>query len=737
VTRRHAVVAASVVVWIAVCFLPVVSLRAINIQDDIFTSDLLNDRLPARAFVGASIRRGELPLWSPDIYTGFPMFAQVEVAALYPSNLLLFGSLEPYVAIAYAQVLPLLLVGIGTGFLVLEYGLPWPTAVLAGGAMSMSGFFVCHIRQLNLIDAACWLPFLMILVERALRGSRRVAAATAAIWALSVLAGHPQVSYFTALVLAAYALIRCRQIDRGERARFLPWIASLPFDRRFGRLAVGAAIGTGIAGMQLLPAFELASLGHRRGGLSYEMAAAYPVSPKSLWSFFVPYANGDASDSTFALSGIFWEQFGYLGVFPVLFAIFAVVTERHDPRVRLLFGIAVVSALLMLGPNTPLFPLAFHFVPGMSYFRFPARFLLFVEIAVALLAAFGWAHVLREVRSKLGRFAVVFIVLAATGADLWLNQRRQVPLVEWRTWTKPIETVEVLREAAARVPLAPSRYLALDAKHLHSQVYHLSRGWAGDLSHFVAFRDYLQPSSNVMFGLPSVDGYANLVPHFYEQVWGSEKQRGLAVPSGRLRDGVWETAAHLPRLLALFDVRYVLSAWPLASPSFRRMGATKEGVQIYELPEARPRAFVVGRVRRVETDDEALRILRREDFAIADEALIHSADLELPSDAGSSRNVEIAERTGSTLALRSDTERPGLLVVSEAYYPGWRATVDGAEVPLHRANLMMRAVELPAGRHEIRLEFRPASVRIGAWISVAGLAALLVTGALERRSRDA
>jgi hypothetical protein len=733
--RVRPLLAIAIVLWVVATFWEVAALRAVNIQDDIFTSDLLNDRLPARAFVGASLRRGELPLWSSEIYTGFPIFAQPEVGSLYPSNAALFGLLPPYVAVAYAQLLPLVLVGIGTGFLALEYGLPPAAALLAGGSMALSGFFVCHIRQLNLIDAACWLPFLLLVVERAVRGNRRVVAALACVWVLSLFAGHPQVSYFTALVVGVYAICRMRQVDRPAGKRFLPWLATAPVDPRLWRLAAGVAIGTLLAAVQLAPTLELASLGLREGGIPYEMAAAYPVSPKSFWSFFFPYVNGDISNSTFMLSGIFWEQYGYLGLLPLLLAIFGLVVERRDPRVRLLFGIAVVSWLMMLGPNTELFPLAFYFVPGMSYFRFPARFLLFVELAIALLAAFGLAHLLRMTLSRAVGFAIASVAVLATAGDLWMHQRRQVPLVDWETWTKPIETAEILGDLAARTPLAPPRYLALDVKSLHIDVFHHSRGWAGDRSHFVALRDFLQPSFNLLFGIASADGYANLPPSYYETTFGSEKAPGLVAPSGSPRPPVWETKPHLQRVLELFDVRYVLSAWPLASDAFRRIAGTKEGVQIYELPTVLPRAFVVGRARHVANDEEAVRILREGNLEIADEALVHTDPLTLPDDAGSSANVAITARSSTSLSLRSETERPGLLLVSEAYYPGWRAWIDEREVPVHRANLMMRAVVLPAGGHEILFEFHPASVRVGAALSLLGLVLLVTTVALERRGR--
>ena len=79
-----------------------------------------------------------------------------------------------------------------------------------------------------------------------------------------------------------------------------------------------------------------------------------------------------------------------------------------------------------------------------------------------------------------------------------------------------------------------------------------------------------------------------------------------------------------------------------------------------------------------------------------------------------------------------------MLVLTDTDYPGWRATVDGVEVPIVRVDTLFRGVVLPAGTHEVRFEFAPWSVRFG--VAVSGVASVVIAGAVAwtlRRPRGA
>lgn len=714
-------------VWIAPPFWSMVTMRGVNIQDDVYASDMINNMLPCRAAVGQALRQGEYPSWTSGIYTGFPLLAQTETGALYPTNLLLFSLLPPYVAIMIAQIMALVIAGASLYLLARQYRLPVSASLFGAGAFCLSGFFVSHLRHLSMIDAACWIPLQLLLVERLVgRSSPRAAIWLALVWVVQLLAGHPQISYYAGLVMIVVLVVRWRQIDR--RTNHAPglWPCRFIRDSISSRFVVAVVLGSTIAGAQLIPSVELTQLGHRAGGLTFEEASIYPAAPRNVLTFVSPGINGDPADGTYKLSNAFWEEYGYLGVLPLLSALAAMVLcWRRRPIVKLFACLTVISYLLVLGKNTPLLRVVYWVIPGMDYFRFPTRFLVFVELSLAVLAAFGLADIMRRVGSRPIRAALLVVVFCATAADLWYHQSRQVAVAEMKQWVAPIATERYL--AGQRETAAPWRYYSLEAMRVHALTYKTNKGWRPNLQPYVDLREIMQPSFNLLFQLEAVDGYVNLVPGHVEAVWGSELVPGWVHPPGRVVNGVLVLRRELIQALRAFNVRYIVSPYQLDQQDFTKVFSNGRGVAVYQVHSSLPRAFVVGEVVRAADASAARKIFASPGFDPARQAVVHE-EVTLPHGAESSQRTSIDRSGESQVRVRVQLDKPGLLVLSETYYPGWRAELDGVDVPIVRANVMMRAVVIPAGRHEVVFTYASSMVRFGLALSLLGLVALAVLG---------
>ena len=99
--------------------------------------------------------------------------------------------------------------------------------------------------------------------------------------------------------------------------------------------------------------------------------------------------------------------------------------------------------------------------------------------------------------------------------------------------------------------------------------------------------------------------------------------------------------------------------------------------------------------------------------------------------------TEIIRYTPEEVVIQATTDTPAYLLLTDTYYPGWQATVDGQPAEIQRADLMFRAVRLEPGTHQVVFRYRPTSVRLGIWISVLALVLCLgvLVWALWRRER--
>ena len=163
-------------------------------------------------------------------------------------------------------------------------------------------------------------------------------------------------------------------------------------------------------------------------------------------------------------------------------------------------------------------------------------------------------------------------------------------------------------------------------------------------------------------------------------------------------------------------------------------------VKIYENLDVLGRSFLVHRATRADGDEAALGLMRAPAFDPAAEIVLTTDEgMGLPGDAnsGTTRNrppqdVEFARVVNyapERVEIEVTAQAPGYLLLTDAWYPGWEATVDGEPVPVYRADLLFRAVTVRSGNHRVVFRFRPVSLRVGAGISLAGLAGLAIVAA--------
>jgi len=388
--------AAALLVAIApfIYFLPAVRGQLVLCPDDGWLSNL-----PLRMTVAREVLDAHLPLWNPYIFSGYPLLGAEQAGILLPLNWF-FLFLSAPVAMNLAVLSTYALAGVGAYLFARRSGADVFGSMITGLLWHLSGFFIAHIGHTVFIQTAGLLPWILWAIDGyAVTGRRSRALMIAALVALQTFAGHPQALVYSLLLAAAYSGYMALN-NRILRLRYLGAVAML-------------AAGLALAAVQILPTLELARNSFR-AQITYEFFTSLSLPPKYLFTFFAPYLFGGGDGRFFAAPytgpPFYGEYAGYVGVTTLILAIAAPLIKR-DVRTKFWSVAAIVCLALALGQFWPfnLYRAVFH-IPILNLFRVPARHLLEVDFALAVLA--GRAVSAVSITQNRKRVAAVTLVVS-------------------------------------------------------------------------------------------------------------------------------------------------------------------------------------------------------------------------------------------------------------------------------------------------------------------------------------
>jgi hypothetical protein len=706
----------------------------IYVTDDVFTSDIFNGELPGRVLVGQLIRRGQMPVWTNQLCSGLPLAG----APADPIGLAAFTLLPPAAALDLFVIVLLFVAAHGAYGLARRFGAHRPGAVVAGLAFAGSGYIAAQLKHLGIISTVVWLPVGLLLIDRVLvadldgRAGGRRAFSTALfglVFAEQVLSGFPQSAYICALVYGSFALFR----TLGDRRRPEALRVRLT---RLGGLGVAVLLGAAAGAVVLLPLFQLGNVSDRAEPLGYLWSTRIAYWPPNVLTFLVPYLFGDVSNNTYTGPPIFWENYGYVGLATVLLACYGPLRKRTPAAIAFTILMTIVAFLLVLGRATPAFRIVYELVPGMKLFRFPTRFLIVVDLGLALLGAYGLTELCSQLEenARVPRWVprmVAIALCAIVATDLWIHQPRQNPIVSGREWLAVPPSVNVVSKDSSQLRTFTPRHM-----ELHVRSFQVAHGWA-DVDSYFELRDVLAPNTGGAFwNTPSADCYAGIAPRWHVDVWGDHNRRGLLLTqltSLDLDQQILRTRPELANVLRTYGVSHVLSLFPQQGAPLTLVG--HPGTAFVYRVDGAARVRVVPTARYVKTDQEAVTRLLDSAFDPDREILLDDAPDSAHPDVGESADgparatIGRAVVTGENsreVVIAAETPGDGFLLLADTFYPGWTARVDGVPTPIHRANLSVRGIRLPKGRHEVRFTYdAPGFVR-GLQITLLALSALVV-----------
>lgn len=655
-------------------------------------TDIIAFGLPFRLGLQKALRAGTIPLWTPEIFCGFPLHAEGEGGFLHPVVLATSLLLPPPQALTWTILLSLAAAGLLLMLYARELGLSWGASLLAACCFAFGGHNVLKIHHPNHLLALAWMGLVFYGWERFIKtGSGKWLALAGVGWALQILASYPAYAYYGFLAVCAYALTR------------------LKISRWAGATAVFMAVGLGLSAAQWLPTWELAALSTRSGGLSYREAASFPYSWNDLGAWVRPdFLGGPWSLESFERSVASWENASYIGGIPAALAFwgFLGALRRRGPG-RFLAAMFLVAMALAL--QTPLYRWLWSLLPGFDYFRLSSRLLFPATFAAALLAGMGLDSLRRVFPGR--RLVAVFLV-AFSLADIAAFASRRYQSVNPRSWLG-------LPRAAMDLPDSKSRAGGIGWEGVFLSFAREAAAGRGDAwKPYLAWKELLGMGAELTWGFSgSWSGYIALAP---KTLAGLQNAVRLPLRQGKVILG--EAAANLMRVQA---VEFLVTPGPLEGrqSELRRVYDSIPGgprVYLYRLKRALPRAFVVGERKVAASNEQAVVEMTTPGFDPS-KTVILSEDSAAAQERARGSLVRWQRDEPTQLALSVEMRGDGYLVLSDSWYPGWKAEVNGKPVRILRANGHFRALYLTAGRRQVRFFYEPLFFKLGAAVSLLSL----------------
>ena len=729
-------------------------------------TDILTQRYFWNVFVKENLMKDpSFRTWMPYINAGIPFSGGLDVI-FRPVYLLTLLLLPVHIAINYEFVLYALFAGLCMYLYLKELELSPFGAFLGALFFMLSGQIISLINagHLNKFAAICFTPLVFWMFERALRRQTRTAFLLASVaLGLQFWQGHIQISYYTCIAVGIYYIIRIGILYWHTRNT-----------RQIVKLTVYALVMVGVflllSAVTFLPMLSFEQVSDRAEGVSYDFATSWSMPPEELITYLIPNFFGFRRLNYIEDENIipYWgrmpfTQTGhYLGLLPLLLMFLAICFVRNK-HVVTLTGLALIVLLLGMGKYIPSYKFLYNYIPGFNKFRVPQMILFLFAFPASGLAGLGAEWLFSDFSEKkeqrlrifllicIGIFMISWLVIV-----FWPHVNSLLLSFFEQSFLRKGATSEIATGRLNNISRAILQFNALFGFSLFALGLRLSPKfhpkWIAALivlvfiidsglfnskyidtvsletSHYVRENNairYFKENPGLYRVLPtteSPEGYGPLnkfVAHHIFSVSGYE-----AVGVQYYNEYLQHMILGSP-LVDLLNIKYIILQKEVeingqAVELGKIIGPYKvvmdSDVILLENLRYLPRAFPVHNAKILTTPDEIFAALLEPGFnptevvILEEDPKIAISSKNTPSSAS---NVQIIDYFNRTLRIKASMAADGFLVVSEKYYPGWKAHVNGQETQIYKANYTLQAIFLPQGEHEVLFRFQSTQFIVG------------------------
>lgn len=711
--------------------------KVIFLGEVFYYGDNFHLNIPLKSIFVSQIQAGKIPLWNPYLFIGIPYLADLNLGTFYPLNFLYFLFSLSY-ALTMQSILDLFLIAVFCYLFFRSFNISKIACLFGTIIFTFSGEIFAYINNVTILNVIVFIPIIFYFAKKFSLGKTIYFYFLTLAQFLQIISGHPQITYYTIFFVNFFLIL------------FLPY----KFTKKILFILFYNLFAILLSSFQLIPFFELVLFSNRINS-NFIYSTSGSLSIFDLITFIFPTFYGSL------LNGDWWGKqtmlLGYLGI-PTLFFIFLGL-RFSDIKEKIFYAFcAFLCFILALGKYTPLYLLFYYLIPGWRFFRQPSQILIFYAFFLSILAVFGFEIFSKEkdIVNRISAYVQkrVFIPLFILFAIILTIFLRTSQYYFWTDFLHRYSNFSFIKkfliydgeklqamfqgiflniillfllalttlllfklsrkQRIKKYYLYPflglislnllffdRQVLLTTNKNLynnHSQLetksfrilslpvdMHTSRVSLPGANFFLdeakANLSIYKGSTNVPLTLPQINGYASLIPHRFTKYLSTG-------------DNVTGVLFYLneEKKLNFLNVKYILSKDKLPSKNIKESFLNERSLDnyyLYENKNALPRWYFLN---------------------------------------NSSKNeIKFISEGLTNIKFRIKSTFDNKFILSDQYYPGWKAYLDGKEVKIHSYLNTFRMVSVNKGTSEIYFIYQPISFYAGLIISFLSFAIFIIS----------
>lgn len=685
--------------------------RGIPFKNSLIT-DPVRQQYPWKTISIELIKKFQLPLWNPYSFAGYPLLANFQTGSFYFLNLLFI--ILPFKTAWNIYIGSQILLAMIFMYVYLRnLRISVLGSIMGGISFCLSGFFVAWLEWGNVLHTALWLPVILLSIDKInKKSSLKWHALFIFSLIASFLAGHLQIFFYTFILSCMYFLVRSLQNKKIQKIVIVDFFI-------FVLLTI----------FQWIPTAQFIFLSARSADLKNLYDTGWFIPWEHLIQFVVPDFFGNPATLNYWGTWNYAELLGYVGIVPISFSIYALMYRRDKKTV--FYGFIFLASLLFALPTVMAkIPYALG-IPFISTSQ-PTRLLFISDFSLSVLCALGFDFFMKQKNKLHVAFFVIFTALLSLWLFAFLGHKyignvsiEQIEVVR-RNLLFPSSICIALGVILCSFFLAKSKkitnllYFALilltmfdlgrllykftpyvDSSYLFPNTKALSflQKNTGEYRIMTTDSKILPPNFSLMYKLQSIDGYDPLYLQRYgELIAASERSSpNISPPFGFNR--IITPHNYDSKIIDLLGVKYILSLSDINSSKLTKVFQEGE-TRVYENKNKLPRAFFVKSINWTGNKYESINELFNTKTDLRNEAIVEKMEFVHPKNLEQG-SAEVALYTENKVIIKTKNMKDGFLVLTDSFYPTWKATIDLHESTIYLTDYSFRGIFVLAGNHTI------------------------------------